>query len=176
MKTAFSIILAIILCFNGNLSGQISRSDLKTAILQSRKLVDGRDNYADAAFSFEKGTNGESAKQLTRNDWDVYFYTIYRNDGSIVRDVLDVSMVTDDRSRIRDLGELNWDDDFVVPKLPAYEIPIREKGADAVAGHIYLVHTKDRDTDLYALFRVDKLETGESAAISWKIIPSPEKK
>jgi len=39
---------------------------------------------------------------------------------------------------------------------------------------MYVVHTKDRETDMYALFRVEALEPGKSVTISWKRIQSPE--
>jgi hypothetical protein len=39
---------------------------------------------------------------------------------------------------------------------------------------MYVVHTKDTNTDLYALFRVEALEPGKSVTISWKGVQSPE--
>ena len=84
-------------------------------------------------------------------------------------------MVTDDRSRIRDLGEHTWTKTFAVPTLAAYEEPEREPSVKAVEGHIYLVHARDTDSDLYVLFRVEKLIPGERVEISWKIIPKPKK-
>jgi hypothetical protein len=136
----------------------------KTVKLLSRQKYQ---NYSRACFSFEYGINGEDALRVTRNDWDIQF----GNGG----DVFDVTMVTDDRSRIKDLGELSWDDGFKAPLLTAHDDPkTREPSVAAVIGHIYLVHTKDKETDLYALFRVESLEPGDNVTISWKLIPAPE--
>ena len=143
--------------------------------LKSRRLdkTTGTDNYVNAGFSFEKNTNGELGKKITRNDWDILFSTIRNFDGSVHKNIFDVTTVVDDRSRLADLGKLEWTDDFRIPALPAFEKPARERSAEAIVGHIYLVHTVDSDSDLYALFRVDEMESGESATITWKLIPTP---
>jgi hypothetical protein len=98
-------------------------------------------------------------------------------------------MVTDDRSRIKDLGELNWADLVDVPALPAAAEP--QKGISlsfktrnfeessngqvtrVAAGHMYVVHTRDTDSDFYTLLRVDKLVPGDEVTISWKNVPAP---
>ena len=90
-------------------------------------------------------------------------------------DGFDVSMGADDRSRIRDLGRLFWDDRYDVRRLSAYEEPEREPSVKAAEGHLYLVHIRDNDTDSYAMFRVEKLDPGKSVEISWKAIPAPNK-
>lgn len=133
------------------------------ATLLSRKKYK---DYERACFSFEFGGNGAEISKLNRNDWDVQF-----GNGD---DVFHVDMVVDDQSRIADLGALNWTDKFEVPVLPAHPQPAREPSVKAVAGHIYLVHTKDTETDLYALFRVESLEAGDNVTISWKTIKSPK--
>ena len=143
--------------------GSQAYDGVKNATLFSRQK---HKDYARACFSFEHGVNGEDALKLTRNDWDVQF----GNGG----DTFQVTMVTDDRSRIKDLGELNWQDEFKVPALAPHADPKeREPEVAAVAGHIYVVHTRDTETDLYALFRVESLERGDSVTISWKLIPPP---
>jgi hypothetical protein len=43
-----------------------------------------------------------------------------------------------------------------------------------VTGHMYLVHIKNRESNLYAMFRVEALEPSDHCTISWKIVPSPE--
>ena len=160
-----------------NLHGQTSnevlfnvkvQSEPRRVTLPARRITNGQDNYVDAAFSFEFGMNGVGALSLTRNDWDILFGN--RPD----RDTFRVTMVVDDRSRIRDLGALNWGDSFQVPVIPAYPVPTNEPDVDAIVGHMYVVHTKDTDTDLYALFRVEALEPGKSVTISWKGVQSPE--
>lgn len=135
--------------------------------LPARRITNGQDNYVDAAFSFEFGMNGAGAVFLTRNDWDILF----GNNPS--RDTFAVTMVTDDCSRIRDLGALNWSDAFQVPVIPAYPVPTGEPAVDAIVGHMYVVHTKDTQTDLYFLFRVEALDPLKSVTISWKGVQRP---
>lgn len=142
--------------------------DTQTVTLLARKKADGVDNYTQAAFSFKHGVNGDAALKVTRNNWDLLF------GNSPLPDVFDVTMVTDDCSRIKDLGELNWSDVFDVPVLPAYPEPTRESSVKALVGRMYVVHTKDSDDDHYALFRVESLEPGKSVTISWKLVESPE--
>ena len=132
----------------------------KTITLLARKKVDDVDNYTQAAFSFKYGVNGDAALKVTRNNWDILF------GNSPLPDAFDVTMVTDDCSRIRDLGVLNWSDTFDVPVLTPYPEPTREPSVKAIVGHMYVVHTKDRDNDHYALFRVESLEPGKIVTIS----------
>ncbi|HXI74777.1 MAG TPA: hypothetical protein VNG94_04280 [Pyrinomonadaceae bacterium] len=143
---------------------------VQTVTLLKRTTVNGVDNYTQAAFSFKYGVNGDAALKLTRNNWDLLF------GNSPTTDTFDVTMVTDDCSRIKDLGALKWSKHLHVPALPAYDKPTREASVKAIVGHIYVVHTKDRDEDHYALFRVEALDPGKSVTISWKLIPAPEDK
>jgi hypothetical protein len=152
---------------NEVLFGVKVQSDPRTVTLPARRITNCQDNYVDAAFSFEFGMNGVGALPLTRNDWDILFGN--RPD----RDTFDVTMVTDDCSRIRDLGALNWNDAFQVPVLPAYPVPTTEPDVPAIVGHMYVVHTKDTETDLYFLFRVEALEPLKSVTISWKGVQRP---
>jgi hypothetical protein len=150
--------------------GQHAEIVPQTATLVARRIVDGYDNYDLAAFSFKHGGNGPVTRKLTLNNWDLLF-----GNGARDRDTFEVTMVTDDRSRIKDLGELSWYDTFAVPSLDAYPEPTREPSVNAVVGHMYLVHSKDRDSDHYALFRVEALQPLQSVTISWKLIPEPER-
>ncbi|MBC8030703.1 MAG: hypothetical protein H7Z16_11375 [Pyrinomonadaceae bacterium] len=138
----------------------------QTVTLSARKKVDGVDNYTQAAFSFKYGVNGDAALAVTRNNWDLLF------GNSTMPDAFDVTIVTDDCSRIKDLGAFNWSDDFKISALPAYTEPTSEPSVKAIVGHMYLVHTKDRDNDHYALFRVEALDPGARVTISWKFIPT----
>jgi hypothetical protein len=140
----------------------------QTATLVARRTVGDVDNYTQAAFSFKHGLNGDAALPVTRNNWDLLF------GNSPSTDDFDVSMVVDDCSRIKDLGALKWSDKFNVPVLPAYAQPTREPSVKAIAGHMYVVHTKDRDNDHYSLFRVQSLDPGKSVTISWKLIAAPQ--
>ena len=144
------------------------QTEPRQVTLAARRFINGRDNYVDATFSFEFGINGENALLLTRNDWDILF------GNSPDDDTFTVSMVGDDRSRIQDMGALDWSDTFQVPLLTAHPLPAIEPEVKAVVGHMYVVHTKDTETNLYALFRVEALAPGVSVTISWKSVPSPE--
>ena len=140
------------------------QTEPRQVTLASRKL----DNFVDAVFSFEHGINGASARPFTLNDWDILF------GNTPGQDTFTVSMVGDDCSRIQDMGALDWTDAFQVPVLTAHPAPTVEPDVQAVVGHMYVVHTKDRETNLYALFRVEALVPGVSVTISWKSVRSPE--
>ena len=169
MKMQLSALFALTLLLVGIVSGgpQAATADIKTATLLKRTTENGVDNYPYAAFSFAFGGNGPDVQKLCRNNWDILF------GNSPLADAFDVTMVTDDRSRIKDLGRLGWGDRFVIPTLPAYEEPEREPSVKAIEGHLYLVHSRDTQSDNYALFRVEKLDPGKSVEISWKTIPRP---
>ncbi|HEU4768925.1 MAG TPA: hypothetical protein VFS77_16185 [Pyrinomonadaceae bacterium] len=156
-----------------SLRGQVSNEvlvniDPPRVTLPARRIINGHDNFADACFSFEFGTNGQAAVPLTLNDWDLLF----GNTPGI--DTFDVTLAGDDRSRIQDLGALNWSDEFQVPVVTPHPVPTNGPDTDVHVGHIYVVHTKDSNSDLYALFRVESLDPGKSVTISWKVVPSPE--
>lgn len=144
------------------------QTEPRLVTLAARRVTNGQDNFVDAVFSFEHGVNGAEAVPLTRNDWDLQF----GNNPNV--DTFNVTMVVDDRSRIQDMGALNWGDAFQVPVMSAHPVPTTEPPVNAVVGHMYVVHTKDSNTDLYALFRVEVLEPGKSVTISWKSVQSPE--
>jgi len=151
-------------------AAQSSSDDVKTGKLLKRKSENGVDNYVYAAYSFKFGGNGPDVQRLCRNNWDLLF------GNSPTPDAFDVTMVTDDRSRIKDLGRWNWSDKFDVPRLSAYEEPESEPSAKAVVGHMYLVHTRDTDYNHYVLFRVERLVSEESVEISWKLIDPPQRR
>jgi len=136
----------------------------KFVTLEKRQKKDDSDNYIKATFSFRFGLNGEEGLKLTRNNWDVMF------GNSPTQDAFDVTMVTDDRSRIVDLGKLDWTDSFDLPDLQAYERPMRDPSVPAVVGHMYLVHTCDSDSDHFSVFRVENLEPDQNVTISWKLL------
>ena len=144
------------------------QTEPRLATLVARRVNNGVDNYVDATFSFEFGRNGKETLLVNRNDWDILF------GNSPDHDDFQVSMVGDDRSRMQDMGALNWSDSFQVPVLPAYPLPTIDPSVPAVVGHMYVVHTKDTETDLYFLFRVEAIESKKSVTISWKSVRSPE--
>jgi len=172
MKKRLSYLLAALLVLGSADSAfpQTPGGEIKTGKLLKRKLDNGVDNYPYATYSFECGGNGPEVQTRCRNDWDILFGS------SALPDAFDVTTVTDDRSRIRDLGPYDWGDRFDIPTLAAYEEPEREPSVKAIEGHMYLVHTRDRETNLYTLFRVERLEPGKSVEITWKIIPPPKRR
>lgn len=124
-------------------------------------------DYQKATFSFEFGLRDDPT-YLHANDWDLQ----YGNGG----DHFHVTMVADDRSRIVDLGKMDWEqlDTTRLAKLPPHPQPRREFIPTAL-GHVYMVHTVDRNTDLYALFRVEAVDppTG-TCDITWRLVDAPK--
>jgi hypothetical protein len=163
-----SLFLIMIVLGNGVLiAAQTPSEEIKTGKLLKREVVNEVDNYVYATFSFKFGGNGPEVQKLCRNNWDILF------GNSVLDDGFDVTMVGDDRSRMKDLGKYKWEQLSYVPRLSAFEEPDRQEAVKALLGHIYLVHIRDRDYNHYALFRVDRLISGESIDISWKLISPP---
>ncbi|MEZ5427241.1 MAG: hypothetical protein R2747_13310 [Pyrinomonadaceae bacterium] len=161
----------------------------ETVTLFSRiKYKDKYEGYGKAAFSFRHGLRSDVGREATRNNYELEYGNI-SFDGD--NDWFLVTMVSDDRSRIKDLGEMNWSEIFDVPILQASVAPHRgirgpskaqtyEESSDgqvtkAAVGHMYVIHSKDGDSDLYTLLRVEKIVPGDEVTISWKAVPSPEK-
>jgi hypothetical protein len=146
-------------------------------------------DFAKANFNFELGVRGDSESPLTRNVYDVRYGGISL-DGD--NDWLDVPIAHGSRSQIKDLGELSWSDVYDIPFLHANPVPhsggmsmsynsgklvkVSPEGVlvKAVVGHMYLVHSKDGDRDLYVMFRIEAVKPGDECTITWKIVPSPE--
>ena len=126
---------------------------LKTATLFSRSVTG---DFLESTFSFEFGTRDN--QHGPGQDWDVQY-----TNGKFLAQVNH-----GDGSRIVDLGQLTWDQVRLVdlPELPARA---KDAGAPAIAGHIYLVHTIDANSDLYSLFRVER-QAEASCDITWKVI------
>jgi hypothetical protein len=169
------------------------RAKPKTVTLFSRaKHQPNSNEYGKSAFSFNHGVRSDAGPRITRNNYELLYGSIRLNGDS---DWFSVTMVTDDRSRIKDLGELNWSDPFDVPyitaslqpnngiRLPAkaesFEQSSNGQVTRVVAGHMYVLHSKDSDTDLYTLFRVEKLVPSDEVTISWKVVrrrnPAPKR-
>lgn len=151
------------------------------------KYQDKFEGYGKSTFSFRHGVRSDTGRQITHNNYELEYGGISWNGDS---DWFSVTMVTDDCSRIKDLGEWQWSDVFDVPYLPAsieppkgvripsltetFEESSNGQVSKVVAGHIYVVHSKDADSDFYTLFRVEKLVPSDAVTISWKVVPSPE--
>ena len=161
------------------------------------------DNFEKVAASFSKLRHHTPRT----NDWDIRLGGLNHNGD---RDWLMVPASRQNRSRIRDLGPLDWSDDIAVPVL--YILPCRTSEicgrihippassgkriqdedlnphiAKPTVGHMYLVHTYRNVhpsfysdwkglLDFYSLVRVEELIPNKSCTITWKTIPSPEKK
>jgi len=145
-----------------------AQAEPRQVTLAHRAIVNGVDNFTDACFSFEYGVNGDASLPLTLNDWDIQF------GNSPDKDEFNVSLAGSDRSRITDMGALNWNDNFQVPVLLAPPVQSLEPQVPAMVGHMYAVHTTDSNTNLYALFRVEALVPLTSVTITWKSVKSPE--
>jgi hypothetical protein len=146
--------------------------------------------YGKSAFNFQYGlrSDNEIWEQVAHNYAHLMYGSISFNPGT---DWFSVSMGDDDPSRIKDLGELQWSEVYYTPLLLAnphqstgirfpgpqesFEQSSDERVTKVIAGHMYLVHIKNRETDLYAMFRVETLEPSDHCTIFWKVMPSPEK-
>lgn len=164
---------------------ETKREDLPRAVLLARTK---HKNYMKACFSFKHGTNDDPDLKITHNRWDV----LYGNG----EDTFSVNMVGGDQSSIIDLGKLHWADLKDHPLLP----PLREAAvphlgdlphvgrlfrnddvpperADDVPvklGHVYLVHSKSDEYELFALFRVEEHTPMDRVVITWKVIPEAQ--
>ncbi|HSS18729.1 MAG TPA: hypothetical protein VLL54_01395 [Pyrinomonadaceae bacterium] len=148
-------------------------------------------DFTTANFNFLLGVRGDSTSPATRNIYDLRFGG-YGYDGD--SNWLDVEIANGSRSKILDLGPLAWSDVVDVPILYASVVPYDGRRTDkyskgqrilslpentlvkAVVGHLYVLHTKTNERDLYAMFRVESLQPGDEVTISWKLVPSPETK
>ena len=161
----------------------------QTVTLFSRaKYKNEFEGYGKSTFSFKHGVRSDVGQQITRNNYELQYGNITLNGDS---DWFGVTMVTDDCSRIKDLGEWNWSDVFDVPllfasiepqkgiRMPSMTQTFEESSngqvTKVVAGHLYVVHSKDSDSDFYTLFRVENLVPNDNVTISWKVVPSPER-
>lgn len=173
-------------------SGENWRStETKTVTLFSRaKYKDEFEGYGKSAFNFEHNVRSDVGLKITRNNYDILFGNFTAREGkNQSSDFFTVTMVGGDRSRINDLGELNWSENFDIPFLdtsvehqpvrhPSKTETVEESSngqiTKVVVGHIYVLHVKDSKSDFYTLFRVEKLTPGDEVTISWKVVPSPE--
>lgn len=117
------------------------------------------DAYVPATCSFEHATVDDA--RTTRNDWDL----LLRGHRSPY--TFDVCTVTDDRSGILDLGPVPLEAVRLSPRL---EREVGEERAGVHVGHSYLIHTRDRDTDLWTRIRVIDLDPEGICTIAWEIL------
>ncbi|MEM8884405.1 MAG: hypothetical protein AAGD14_10065 [Planctomycetota bacterium] len=118
-------------------------------------------DYEKATYSFRFGTRDDDEERV-RNDWDLEF-----GNGS---DVFMVRMVTDDRSKIERLGEMDWRE--IADKSNLDEPG--KKTARTILGEAYLIHTVDDDTDYYTIVRVAAHKPGDRCLIEWVSLQGKE--
>lgn len=176
---------------NGSADGQSSKrqTEPQEVTLFSR-ITYKEEGYGKSAFNFKYGLRSDHKdwEQVARNYAHLMYGSISFDPGT---DWFSVSMGGDDPSRIKDLGELQWSEIYDTPFLFAnprastgvrfpgpqesFESSSEERVTKVVAGHVYLVHIKNMEADLYAMFRVEALKPSDQCTISWKVVPSPEK-
>ena len=117
------------------------------------------DAYVPATCSFEHATVDDV--RTTRNDWDLLLR------GRRSPYTFDVCTVTDDRSGILDLGPVPLESVRLGPRL---EREVGEERAGVHVGHSYLIHTRDRGTDLSTRIRVIDLDPEGICTIAWEIL------
>lgn len=130
------------------------------------------DDYLHATYSFEYATRDDMER--IHNDWDVVLQ------GGLTPKqpfMLMVNSITNDRSRIADLGVVRLkaiDRAFTTTEghaaLAFKDLP------KAKTGHAYLVHTLDDDSDFWAAFRIDEIVPGHSVLMSWKLLTEPQRR
>jgi hypothetical protein len=189
-KTLLGIALLVGTSFSPLAHGQRAElQPLPQTITLFSRITHKFEGYGRSAFNFRHGVRSdvEGWESLTLNHAHLLYGSISVGGDT---DWFSVSMGGEDPSRIKDLGELEWSDvhyPHFLPANPPLSSGIRFPGINesfesssdgrvtqAVAGHMYVVHIKNRESDLYAMFRVDALERNDHCTISWKVVPSPE--
>ena len=130
--------------------GAIPDPAKRQEVLLSRRL---HRSYDKATFSFGHAVRDDPGMAKVRNDWDLLY------DGKQFR----VRTVTDDRSTIRDLGKTTWND---LQRVQELKEPW-ELIATPRFGHVYLIHTVDKDTNYFTLVRVSGIKPGDQVAFEW---------
>jgi hypothetical protein len=168
-------------------SAQQSATLYALKITESKTIEDSK-----SYLSFEYGVRGSVEPTMGGRQWDLGYGLLAIND----EDWFAVSHGDEDRSVIKDLGELDWTDSVVIPVLKP--LPALEKGqsrditvdasadtgkawaetttifAKVFVGHMYVVHIKRDEHDFYALFRVESIAQRDNCTITWAMISSPE--
>ena len=160
----------------------------ETVTLFSRTTYkDHSGGYGKSAFSFKHGVRSDVGRKVARNNYELLYGNINWDGDS---DWFTVTMVTNDRGRIKDLGPLKWVELENLPllslnagpqeairfpsKTETFEESSRGRVTRVVEGHVYLLRSKDPDSDFYTLFRVEKLLPNDQVTIGWRVIPSQQ--
>lgn len=150
----------------------------------SKKYDEGK-----SCFSFKRGL----LKEITKSDfeWDLGYGFVSIND----EDWFTLHFGRDNRSVMKDIGELDWDKPITVPLLEprrlvenGKENPVTiDASADShkawaaatnsmakvALHHMYALHLKDGTDDFYVLFRVEDLEPHKHCTLSWRRADAP---
>jgi len=111
--------------------------------------------YDKATFSFQFGIRDDPDQKRTGNDWDLLYDNSVRE--------FTVKMQADDKSTINDFGHMTFADVARDKWVPRGEGPT----APGWQGHVYHVHTQDKDSDFHSLFRVVHQRDGVAVLIEW---------
>lgn len=186
-RTAFAF-LALTVCAAVNARAQGAEADLSRIPTHTATLFAQitQHDYDRASFSFELGLLGDEKFPERRAHYDLRYGGVFM-DGEYWFDM----PLSGSQSLLQDLGEMSWADVYHVPVLFASPAPheggvsvrfedgkvaeVSPAGVNvrAVAGHLYVLHVKDRDSDFYVMFRVESLDPKGECTISWKRVPSP---
>jgi hypothetical protein len=183
--------LALFVCAASDARAQSAEADLSRAPDQTVTLLSSskQKDYSKSVFDFALGVRGDAVLVSRENVSDIRYGGI-TDDGN--NHWFDVTKCGRARSRLKDLGQLKWEDVYYVPTVQALPAPhcggvawrfengkVAEISPDglevrAVAGHMYVMRVKDEKSDFYVMFRVESLEPEGECTISWKRVPSPE--
>ena len=159
-RLIFSLILFLAISSSNTAWAQLPRGRMKSGVIELSTA-----SRQKASFSFKHGVRDHPLSQFPRNDWDI---RLTNNSG------LRVCNVTDDRSTIVDIGDKEFDEIEKLPSLPTWTD--RQAFPKAIAGHVYLIHTLDRDSDYMSLIRVTNVKP-DSMKMEWlHWIPTPRSK
>ena len=137
-RLIFSLILFLTISSLNTALAQLPQGRMTSGVVELSTA-----SYQEATFSFGHAVRDDPRNRITRNDWDILFTK---------KSDLRVCTVTDDRSTIVDLGDKQFDEIEKLPSLPPWTN--RRTYPKAIAGHVYLIHTLDSDSDYMSLIRV----------------------
>lgn len=205
LKFASVLVFLLLACPAFLLPEQVLSENFSAQPERRITLLNHHDNSKKSSVSFRD--NDYDSSIGPRHNPDLLYGALSFNGE---RDWFKVAFESRDQSRIRDLGAMDWSDDIPVQVLPIIpcpgnepcgriQIPPSSSGkkihdedvnphiAKAIVGHMYLVHTHDKERDLYkpsdfdeifdfyTLVRVEELKANQRCTITWKRVPSPRK-
>ena len=156
-RLIFSLILFLTISSLNTAWAQLPRGRMTSGVIELSTALRQK-----ASFSFGYGVRDHPLSRIKRNDWDI---RLTNNSG------LRVCTQADDRSTIVDIGVKEFDEIEKLPSLPTWTD--RQVAPKAIAGHVYLIHTLDSDSDYMSLIRVIDVKP-DSMKMEWlHWIPAP---